>query len=403
MTLQCIGLGVHSLRNQGPTKTSTDDPFPQTPRDTLHHNTPHRQCVAGDGLASSDGNLHVEIGRRALWEKESNQWAIRLSCGKFSFPHIPSFDVVWTTPSGQTLSSSGYSQGQFHLHLSPPVSGGPYTCHLPQERFTEACVPSGGGPQGDGKLESSVRVDEVLARLLMVEAAHASLAEDSRDLRTNQSRLREEGERQEERVREMREEVDKQKEEMRKVREETEREKGEVATLRQEVRQLSQEVERLRQVDMTQVRLNVTASLSTLTQRLDRVGSNIAFMTKMSKEANLKGGQRVKPDRVLYNAGGAYRAASGEFTSPIAGTYFFFLKTESAINKRVTLEIRAEGRRILYLHAHDEHSYLTPGGSVVVHLARGQRVWVGTVWGSSNLVRVWTTFGGFLVHPDLQP
>lgn len=303
----------------------------------------HQLLLTVDGLASSDGDLHVQMGDRAMWNSNTNQWMITLTCGLFSFHDPPSFDVTWTTPTGAALQSSDYSQGQFHLHLFPPVPGGRYVCRVPQQLFTNACVSAGGGSQGDGKLESSVWVDEVFTRLLILEADQKTLAAENRELKENQTTRCEE--------------------EMRILKEEVDRQRG----------------------------------------KINLLGTTIAFMTKMNESLRLGAYQRIKPQLVFYNAGDAYSSATGVFTAPIAGTYHFFLKTEASRreNRPVTLRMMTQGRRLLYLFAEASKIFLTPSGSVVVHVRQGQQVWVDTDWKDTNWVTGWTTFGGFLVRPDV--
>ncbi|KAL8624385.1 hypothetical protein ACOMHN_012785 [Nucella lapillus] len=340
-----------------------------------------------DGLVSSDGDLHVEMEKAAVWSGENDQWMVSLTCGNFSFPAHPTLDVRWTTPSGVDLTSTNYSEGQFHLHLLPPILGGHYVCRVPHHLFTRFCVPSGGGSQGDGKLENGLWVDEHVTRLLVLEAEHAAVAEDNRELTENQTRLREELRTREE---ERKTERKSWEEELRKFREELRGVRGEMARVGR--------VEEERRVEIHQ---NYSRTVAQLNERMNLLGTTIAFMTQRREAITLSANQRIKFNTVHYNMGNAYSSATGAFTAPLAGTYHFFLKTESYVDKRVCLSMEKDGRRIMYLFAHDAKSYDTPSGSVVVHLQQGQQVWVDTDWVPENLVTVWTTFGGFLVRPDV--
>ena len=76
------------------------------------------------------------------------------------------------TPGGQLLPSTQYSNGQFLLLLDNPVTGGSYTCEVPQASSSAACVKN--GTRGGG---ANVTVDRLEARLALLEAELNTLRE----------------------------------------------------------------------------------------------------------------------------------------------------------------------------------------------------------------------------------
>ena len=74
------------------------------------------------------------------------------------------------------VNSSFYQDGQFVLLLDNPVTGGSYTCHIPENETRAACFHDN---QGSGN--NTVVLDEVKVRFSLLEAQQASLvAENSR-------------------------------------------------------------------------------------------------------------------------------------------------------------------------------------------------------------------------------
>ncbi|XP_076444784.1 uncharacterized protein LOC143282840 isoform X2 [Babylonia areolata] len=138
----------------------------------------------GDGPMVK-GDLRADQDPQARWDEASQEWNIRLTCGSFTFLGPPPVDVVWTTPDGDSKASSGYETGHFYLSLLTPVRGGNYTCSIPEIRFPDICNRQHGGHFM--ALSASVGVDEVKARLSLLEANQEKLLADNAHL---QDRLR---------------------------------------------------------------------------------------------------------------------------------------------------------------------------------------------------------------------
>ena len=67
--------------------------------------------------------------------------------------------------------------------------GGNYTCLIPGHLLADACVTD--RLQGDDTVTASVSVDELMARLSVIEAEQRTLKEDNRELTEENSRLKE--------------------------------------------------------------------------------------------------------------------------------------------------------------------------------------------------------------------
>ncbi|XP_070201451.1 uncharacterized protein [Littorina saxatilis] len=134
--------------------------------------------IIGDGLMTTDGQLHAYQMAVAVFSNSTQQWHVVLVCGTFIYHDTPPFTLEWTTPSGQSVSSSQYKEGQFLLLLDNPVSGGSYTCRVPDSSASVACL---HGNSTD--VSSTVVVDDVKSRLTLLEAENRQLHADNRQLK----------------------------------------------------------------------------------------------------------------------------------------------------------------------------------------------------------------------------
>eukprot|EP00916_Digyalum_oweni_P008438 GHVL01014134.1.p1 GENE.GHVL01014134.1~~GHVL01014134.1.p1 ORF type:complete len:419 (-),score=28.09 GHVL01014134.1:60-1316(-) len=134
--------------------------------------------IIGDGLMTTDGQLHASQMAVAVLSNSTQQWHVVLACGTFIYHDTPPFTLQWTTPSGQSVSSSQYKEGQFLLLLDNPVSGGSYTCRVPQSSASVACL------HGNSTyVSSTVVVDDVKSRLTLLEAENRQVHADNRQLK----------------------------------------------------------------------------------------------------------------------------------------------------------------------------------------------------------------------------
>ncbi|XP_070174061.1 uncharacterized protein [Littorina saxatilis] len=138
--------------------------------ETLYRQTAWVKVV--DTPKTQNGRIEVRQEREAVRDDTSDrQWHVHLSCGHFSDLGHPPVEAEWKTPNGETLSSSYFHKGNFHLLLSNPVKGGNYTCSLPSLSPATRCLPPGSVLRDD----VTVYVDEVAARFSIMEAHQVAM------------------------------------------------------------------------------------------------------------------------------------------------------------------------------------------------------------------------------------
>ncbi|KAM9359683.1 uncharacterized protein ABDE67_002840 [Symphorus nematophorus] len=105
--------------------------------------------------------------------------------------------------------------------------------------------------------------------------------------------------------------------------------------------------------------------------------------------------------QVLYNVQGSYDPVTGKYTAPVNGTYVF--SYHLTVHDRV-LKVGLFHNYIPVVKTTDPKVLGTTSHSVILHLARGDQVWIqvkdlasnGMITGSESS----STFSGFLLHPD---
>lgn len=110
------------------------------------------------------------------------------------------------------------------------------------------------------------------------------------------------------------------------------------------------------------------------------------------------------PD-IIYSEGTGYNPSTGIFSAPTAGTYVFYVSVQSALQKRIFLDLVKNGSsqvRIMafYNSGSSVNIYQTGTNLVILHLEPGDSVWVKWVSGTgyySEAVPI-TTFSGFRLY-----
>nr|XP_046244164.1 inner ear-specific collagen isoform X2 [Scatophagus argus] len=104
---------------------------------------------------------------------------------------------------------------------------------------------------------------------------------------------------------------------------------------------------------------------------------------------------------ILYNIQGSYDSSSGIYTAPINGTYVF--SYHLTVHERV-LKVGLFHNFMPVVKTTDPKVLGTTSHSVILHLARGDRVWIQVKDLVTNGMYAGTdsssTFSGFLLHPD---
>ncbi|KAK6486209.1 complement C1q and tumor necrosis factor-related protein 9-like [Huso huso] len=112
-------------------------------------------------------------------------------------------------------------------------------------------------------------------------------------------------------------------------------------------------------------------------------------------------GSPIKFTKVFYNDQQAYNVATGEFTAPRSGLYFFtYQLTVVSVNVKVTL--RKNGEVAQYTQCDDFGKTIQASGAAVISLLKSDRVWLQVYDDSYNGLYTDsnddTTFTGFLLY-----
>ncbi|KAK7101031.1 uncharacterized protein [Littorina saxatilis] len=304
--------------------------------------------------------LHASQMAVAVFSNSTQRWHVALTCVTFTSPHTPPFTVEWTTPSGQSVSSSQYKEGQFLLLLDNPVSGGSYTCHLPQSSASVACL---HGNSTD--VSSTVVVDDVKSRLTLLEAENQQLKGTVMELKAEKGQLKDH--------------------------------------LVKQENHTNTRINSL--VNQTNTRIN---SVSTrLGQHLhDEKTKRVSFHATELKNNAPSSGDVLIPTNVLNNQGNGFNPSTGKFTAPYTGTYCF---TASLCGRSaghyIAVYLMVDGKQELYVDMDFDNDGKNDAASLqaVVHARAGQSVWLQANGGNNRFSSksYSNSFSGFLISYDL--
>ncbi|XP_070207665.1 uncharacterized protein [Littorina saxatilis] len=142
-----------------------------------------------DSMLTEDRKVHVRQEGGAKWDNTTSTFTLTLSCGTFRFTdQQPSLQVEWTTPTGDKLNSTYYSDGRFYLSLLAPVVGGTYTCRIPPQHLSHTCL-------ADSRHDNDfVRVDSIQINVLQTIFEQKTLTEEDEKLKDRIAHLKAENE-----------------------------------------------------------------------------------------------------------------------------------------------------------------------------------------------------------------
>ncbi|KAK7116313.1 uncharacterized protein [Littorina saxatilis] len=310
-------------------------------------------------LPATHGALHV-IQSDVVMQDQDGHWSLELRCGNFAFLDYPAFDMEWQVPSERTVIESRYKNGHFTLRLSAPVEGGNYTCRIPTNSCDAHCLQENGDLR-----QASLHVDDVEARLMLLEAQQAALEQDHDVIKDEHTQLRESN-----------------------------------ASLTTYVLDLE------KRTKATLVSLSSRVSVIEPVIVLNNLtGHHIAFhATHLKNDTTPHSGHiTMKLSNVLTNQGGCYNTSTGFFMTPFPGTYFFAATTGSYDpNRNADFALIVEGIIIAYSTTRNpgnvEGQVATAHG--IVHLKHSQKVFIRAMSQNVDFFSEATSFSGFLLYPD---
>ena len=101
----------------------------------------------------------------------------------------------------------------------------------------------------------------------------------------------------------------------------------------------------------------------------------------------------------ISNNGNGYNPRTGVFTSPMAGTYVFYVTVVEYLKQHLMVDIVQNSVSKVRLLGANDAAYQTGTNMVVLNLQKGDRVWVRHVSGTGYDTHdvTLTTFTGFLI------
>ncbi|KAK7506690.1 hypothetical protein BaRGS_00002165 [Batillaria attramentaria] len=170
------------------------------------------------------------------------------------------------------------------------------------------------------------------------------------------------------------------------------------AVVQQQAQKISQQ-----EAELTELKAGLASLRARIATQETRVAFNVRLSTTTSQP--FTGTQTLVFGLVDLNQGGAYDKDTGFFTAPISGLYLFSLHLTHTPPGSIHAKIMKNGVEIAEVEASGDDKYHDrSSSSVVVHLAKADKVWVKRYDGGSTQVQGgWrTAFTGILVVPDQQ-
>ena len=102
---------------------------------------------------------------------------------------------------------------------------------------------------------------------------------------------------------------------------------------------------------------------------------------------------------IILNVGNGYNPSTGVFTSPVAGTYVFYVTAVEYLKQHLQVEIVLNSVSKVRTLSYSDANYQTGTNMAVLNLQKGDSVWVRHIYGNgfwTESVPI-TTFTGFLI------
>ena len=125
----------------------------------------------------------------------------------------------------------------------------------------------------------------------------------------------------------------------------------------------------------------------------------VAFTAGVTSSSSTWNSGTLIFNSVILNVGDGYNPSTGVFTSPVAGTYVFYVTAVEYIKHYLVVDIVLNSVSKVRAFGHSNAAYQTGTNMVVLNLQKGDSVWVKHVSGKGywSWTAPATTFSGFLI------
>ena len=125
----------------------------------------------------------------------------------------------------------------------------------------------------------------------------------------------------------------------------------------------------------------------------------VAFTAGVTSSSSTWNSGTLIFDSVIVNVGNGYNPSTGVFTSPVAGTYVFYVTAVEYSKQYLQVDIVLNSVSKVKLLGEDDAGYQTGTNMVVLNLQKGDNVWVKHQYGKGYWTQSVpaTTFTGFLI------
>uniref|UniRef100_A0A8W8J609 C1q domain-containing protein n=1 Tax=Magallana gigas TaxID=29159 RepID=A0A8W8J609_MAGGI len=125
----------------------------------------------------------------------------------------------------------------------------------------------------------------------------------------------------------------------------------------------------------------------------------VAFTASVTSSSSTWNRGTLIFDVVITNTGNGYNPSTGVFTSPISGTYVFYITAVEYTTQHLAIDIVLNSVSKVRAYCHNSAGYQTGTNMVVLKLQKGDSVWVrfagGTGYDTEGVPL--TTFSGYLI------
>ena len=264
--------------------------------------------------------------------------------------------------NSQEVSSDGYEDGSFTLHLTAPIIAGSYNCHVRTDNLPQACR------TGAITKQATRVIDGLEARLTLMEA-------EMNDLKSTNQQLQNAA--------------------------------NDIITFKQQDQIFVSNLAKIKADLVTITAQNQQLERSILFQSR-KYNQSVAFNVRSTSDYfYMDGSNNVKFNEAVYNQGDGFNMQTGFFEASVSGIYFLIFQSRGGNNNHqipnsnmfVFDNALQQRNLVVNCKAFQDHDHVTCPATV--HMEKGNYAYVSPEDGSKHFYSAMTTsFTGFLVHVD---